>query len=89
GFTFSKELCAEKLQISDINKVPTVRIPLYVEDIEYEIKEEIQKLYQEGYRTIFIFKDARLSLLEEELNAVNDGYFLFLNHIQQIQINIS
>ncbi|PFR16728.1 sacsin N-terminal ATP-binding-like domain-containing protein [Bacillus cereus] len=89
GFTFSKELCAEKLQIADINKVPTVRIPLYVEDIEYEIKEEIQKLYQEGYRTIFIFKDARLSLLEEELTAVNDGYFLFLNHIQQIQINIS
>ncbi|PEO46724.1 hypothetical protein CN563_13200 [Bacillus sp. AFS026049] len=89
GFTFSKESCAKKLQITDINKVPTVRIPLYVEDIESEIEEEIQKLYQEGYRTIFIFKDARLGLLEEELAAVNEGYYLFLNHIQQIQINIS
>ncbi|RXT14876.1 sacsin N-terminal ATP-binding-like domain-containing protein [Ammoniphilus sp. CFH 90114] len=89
GFTFSKELCAKKLQISDSNKVPTVRIPLHVEDIEYEIAEEVQKLYKEGYRTIFIFMDARLSVLEEELAAVNDGYFLFLNNIQIIQINIS
>jgi hypothetical protein len=89
GFTFSKELCAKKLQISDINKVPTVRIPLLVEDIESEIEEELQKLNKEGYRTVFIFKDARLGLLEEELATVNDGYYLFLNHIQQIQINIS
>ncbi|ULT55863.1 DUF3883 domain-containing protein [Neobacillus drentensis] len=89
GFTFSKELCAKKLQISDINKVPTVRIPLYLDEIETEIEEEIQKLYQEGYQTIFIFKNARSGLLEDELAAVNDGYYLFLNHIQMIQINIS
>ncbi|MFF2450759.1 DUF3883 domain-containing protein [Neobacillus sp. NPDC058068] len=88
GFTFSKDLCAKKLQISDINKVPTVRIPLYIENIEPEIEEEIQKLYQDGYHTIFIFRDARLVILEEELAAINDGYFLFLNHIHQIQINL-
>ncbi|WLR60156.1 DUF3883 domain-containing protein [Guptibacillus hwajinpoensis] len=89
GFTFSKELCAERLQISDINNVPTVRIPLYVFDIESEIKREINHLYKKGYETIFVFKNAQFGLLQEELASVNEGYFLFLNHIEKIQIDVS
>lgn len=88
GFTFSKKLCAELLMISDIDKVPTVRIPLLIEDLDDSIHHEVQKLYQNGYQTIFVFKNAKLDLLEDELAAVNDGYFLFLNNIQEIELNV-
>lgn len=89
GFTFSKELCAKRLNISDVNRVPTIRIPLLIESLADDIEKEIQELYVKGYQTIFVFKHAKFNILEQELSTVNDGYYLFLNNIEEVQFKVS
>lgn len=85
-FTFSKERCAIKLGLTDINKVPTIRIPFLVKADELqqtnpEILETVNELSGEGYQSIFIFKYPNIQLINEEMNEVNNGYFIFLRNI--------
>ncbi|MCC5804668.1 sacsin N-terminal ATP-binding-like domain-containing protein [Rossellomorea vietnamensis] len=89
GFTFSKKLCSERLRIKNVNKVPTIRIPLLIESLPVEIEREIEFLYKEGFTTIFVFRNAQMNFLKQEIDTVNDGYFLFLNNIEQLLMNIS
>lgn len=89
-FTFSKVLCAKKLNIHDLRKVPTIRIPfeLMPNEIEKEVNNTVSSLIKEGYTSVFIFKNARLDLLLEEIKLVDDGYFLFLRNVCSVEIKL-
>lgn len=79
-FTFSKERCAKLLNMKKEN-VPTIRIPLWINEVEEKIEKDIDFLKSNGYSTIFVFKNAEIEIFNEEIKDVDDGYFLFLNNI--------
>ncbi len=79
-FTFSKKHCASYLNISEVS-VPTVRIPFEVNSLDSVEKEQINLLDKAGYKTVFIFKNARMPEFAFELDNIENGYFLFLNSI--------
>lgn len=88
-FTFSKSYCAKILNKNN-SQVPTIRIPFYVNT--FELSEEITNICDEfeknGYSTIFVFQNANLSLILEELDMLNNGYFIFLRNIKRFCIEI-
>jgi len=87
-FTFSKNKCA-KLLNRELNEVPTIRIPILLEDVPNEIKEEIHILKNKGYSTIFVFTNAKIGMFMEEIQTIDSGFFLFLNHIYECKIDLS
>lgn len=87
-FTFSKEKCSQILNMK-LDEVPTIRIPLYLEEIDAEINEDIELLKDNGYSTIFVFKDVDIASYLEELKDVNDGYFMFLNNVYECTFEIN
>lgn len=89
-FTFSKEKSSKKLNVKLKESVPTIRIPFLLEEEEIDlvVKEKIKELTNLGYETIFIFKSANSKKLVEELADVNSGYFLFLHHINFIELEV-
>lgn len=86
-FTFSKKVCSEKLSMS-VNKIPLIRIPIVVDDIDFQINQEINELKKSGYKTVFVFMNARIEEFLEEVKKINTGMFIFLNHIEQCVISI-
>lgn len=86
-FTFSKSLCSKKLNIEE-SKVPTVRIPFLVERVDTNIKKYVESLVNDGYSTIFVFKNAKIDDIVEEVKEINNGYFIFLNNISYCEINV-
>lgn len=86
-FTFSKSICAQNLNIEE-HRIPTIRIPFLVNDIEWQIEEIVGTLTKDGYSTIFIFRKAEIEGLVEELSEVKNGYFIFLNNIECCDINV-
>ena len=86
-FTFSKSFCSKALNTSK-DKIPTVRIPFLVENIENELSEIVSNLVSQGYTTVFIFKNVETSSFIEELEELENGYFLFLNHVNHCVINM-
>ena len=58
-FTFSKKVCSEKLSMS-VNKIPLIRIPIVVDDIDFQINQEINELKKSCYKTVFVFMNARI-----------------------------
>lgn len=86
-FTFSKEKSAALLGMK-AEEVPTIRIPLFLEQVEINIIDDIESLKNNGYSTIFAFKDVDLDLLFDELYEINDGYFMFLNNIYECVFDI-
>lgn len=82
-FTFSKRKCAHILGVNE-DSVPTIRVPFIVEDRELEqsIAEEVAKLENEGFTTVFIFKNAKYDNIYDEILDINNGYFIFLNNIE-------
>jgi len=86
-FTFSKAICAKALSKSE-NKIPTVRIPFLVKEIDHKIDLYVQDLKVQGYITVFIFRNAKIIEFIEELKDINNGYFLFLNSINICRIDV-
>ena len=84
-FTFSKKHCANILGKSQ-DKIPTIRIPFLVEDIDINIKNQVDLLVDYGYTSVFIFKDAKIADFEDELNKLDNGYFMFLRNIEKCKI---
>lgn len=84
-FTFSKYLCAQLLNMKQ-EDVPTIRIPILLEDISDDIKQNIKKLRDKGYSTIFIFRKLKSNLFLNEMETINEGFFLFLKNIQECQM---
>jgi hypothetical protein len=87
AFTFSKSKCAETLNLKETD-VPTVRVPFPVnkEEIKPEIISIIKKLEAEDYTSIFIFKDSKISIIEQEIKDFDKSSFLFLKNISQFEI---
>jgi len=86
-FTFSKKICSEKLSIPEEN-IPMIRVPLLVETIDDSIFAKMQELEQQGYKTVFVFKNAKVKEFLEELEQVDNGMFIFLNNIEECCIKI-
>ena len=89
-FSFSKTRCAKELN-KDVTQVPTVRIPFLVEDnqIEIELRQRILAYESQGYSTFFIFKDGSKEKLSDELQDISSGWLIFLNHIENVDIDFS
>ena len=83
-FTFSRDLCAQKLK-TDINSVPTIRIPLLYKP-DNHLKKAIESIVEQGYVTVFIFINAKIEDFVQELNSVENDYFLFLNNVSGCKI---
>ena len=79
NFSFSKSLCAKELNIPIAN-VPMIRIPLLVK-INDEMDNLFSKIKEQGYTTIFLFKNAQVGEFINEVKAVNNGFFLFLKNV--------
>ena len=86
-FTFSKSLCSKMLGMEQ-KDVPTIRIPLLLDDIPYIIKNDVEMLCRKGFTTVFVFKNAKIDLFLDEVKAIDTGHFLFLNNIAECCINI-
>lgn len=86
-FTFSKHICSEKLSMSK-EKIPTVRIPFLVTNIDNNLQHYISNLVASGFTTVFIFKNARFDVFSEEISEITNNHFLFLRSIKQCDISI-
>lgn len=88
-FTFSKERCAEILGKSK-SEVPTIRIPFFVEEAEIDAKiiENCDELESQGFSTIFVFENAKISLILEEIDLIHNGYFLFLKNLSKFILDV-
>ncbi len=86
-FSFSKNIAAQKLGLNT-NRVPTVRIPFLVSDVDAKTEKEIQKFLEQGYTTVFIFKNANIMKLEDEIKDFSSDLFIFLRYIQECFICI-
>ena len=87
-FTFSKRLCADRLNVNP-EEVPMIRIPILTNEPSRGIVKCINDLKSEGYQTIFIFRNAKIKEFAEEMQEVNSGYFIFLNNIESCTINMT
>lgn len=96
SFSFSKSLCARKLNIPESN-IPMIRIPLLVQ-VSNDMQEIFDDIKEKGYNTIFLFKNAKTEEFLNEIKTVDNGYFLFLRNVisctfelpsYNTQINIS
>ena len=88
-FSFSKSRCAKEMKKS-VDRVPTVRIPFLVEEtnINDALKQAINKYEENGYTTFFIFKKGNKDKLLAELTDLSSGWLLFLNHIENVTIDL-
>lgn len=87
-FTFSKQLAAKQLGGINENKVPTIRIPFTVESVDVEIDGVLDELKEKGYTTVFVFCNANISTLLQEVMSVTSDYFLFLRHLAKVNIQV-
>lgn len=86
AFSFSKNRTAKALNIEDVSDVPTIRVPFLVENMINEEVMYLEKLKQSGYKTVFIFREAKTQKFNEELTQISNDYFLFLNNMKEIEI---
>jgi hypothetical protein len=86
-FTFSRATCSEVLGVSE-QEIPLIRIPFLIDQnkLEDHIVQEVESLKNNGYQTVFIFKNAKLNYLAEEMKSLDESYFMFLNHISDVSI---
>ncbi len=87
-FTFSKEKCSQLLNMKP-SEVPTIRIPLFLEFAEQEIIDDVNLLKDNGYSTVFVFKNVDISLYLDEINEINEGFFLFLNNVSECAFEVN
>ena len=81
-FTFSKKICSHKLKL-DINNIPVL-----LELHDDKICNKVLELKENGYTTLFIFKNAQIETFLEDVSNVNEGDFIFLNSVENCKIRI-
>ena len=86
-FTFNKKICSQRLGI-DVNNIPIIRIPILLESQDIRLYNKVLSLRDNGYNTIFIFKDAQIETFLEDVSNVSDGDFIFLNNVEESEITI-
>jgi len=86
--TFSKEF--SKQIVPQAPKVPLIRIPHELEkSVKDELADEIRKMQNEGFNTIFIFSGVLANQIDEEYTSFANTTLLFLNSIQVIKIHLT
>ena len=86
--TFSKEL--SKKLIPQAVKVPLIRIPHELDkSVRNELSDEIKRIQDEGFDTIFIFSGVLANQIDEEYTSFASTTLLFLHNIQVIKIDLS
>ena len=86
--TFSKELSRQI--VPQAPKVPLIRIPHELDkSVRNELADEIEKMQDEGFNTIFIFSGVLADQIDEEYTSFANTTLLFLNSIQIIKIHLS
>ena len=86
--TFSKEL--SKKLIPQAAKIPLIRIPHELDkSIKNELSDEIKRIQDEGFETIFIFSGVLVNQIDEEYTSFACTTLLFLHNIQVIKIDLS
>lgn len=86
--TFSKEL--SKQIVPQAPKVPLIRIPHELEkSVKDELADEVRKMQNEGFNTIFIFSGVLANQIDEEYTSFANTTLLFLNSIQVIKIHLT
>ena len=86
--TFSKEL--SKQIIPQAPKVPLIRIPHELDkSLRQKLSDEIKRMQDEGFETIFIFTGVLANQIDEEYTSFASTTLLFLNSIQTITIHLS
>ena len=87
-FTFSKSICAKRLNKSD-TQVPTVRIPFLIDKNELgeDVNLSIENCKKEGFTTFFVFNRAKVAKFLNELNGFDSGWLLFLRNIGEVEIS--
>lgn len=87
-FTFSKSICAKKLN-KDTEKVPTVRIPFLCDKCELngDVNDAIDVCKRDGFTTFFIFLNSKTDKFLNELEGFDAGWLLFLRQITEVSID--
>ena len=86
--TYSKEL--SKKLIPQAVKVPLIRIPHELDkSVRNELSNEIKRIQDEGFDTIFIFSGVLANQIDEEYTSFASTTLLFLHNIQVIKIDLS
>ena len=86
--TYSKEL--SKKLIPQAVKVPLIRIPHELDkSVRNELSNEIKRIQDEGFDTIFIFSGVLANQIDEEYTSFANTTLLFLHNIQVIKIDLS
>jgi len=84
--TFCKEL-TKKLLEKDL-KVPLIRIPHHFSNnLNNEVNEVINNLINNGYKSIFIFENAKRNNVNFELENFDTSSLLFLRNINELKID--
>lgn len=78
-FTFSRLQTIKLLPY--IENVPLIRIPHEFTDKRYE--DITEKIFEQGYATVFIFETAS-NKLKQEVSEFSSDCLLFLNHISRV-----
>lgn len=86
-FTFNKNICSQKLGL-DANNLPIIRIPILLDFQDIRLYRKVLSLKNEGYNTIFIFKNAEIETFLEDISNVSEGDFIFLNNVEKCEITI-
>ena len=85
--TFSKVL--SKQIVPQAPKVPLIRIPHELDKtIKYDLSDEIKRIKDDGFETIFIFSGAVANQIDEEYTSFANTTLLFLHSIQVIKIDL-
>ena len=85
--TFSKGL--SKKLIPQAVKVPLIRIPHELDrSVRNELSDEIKRIQDEGFETIFIFSGVLANQIDEEYTSFASTTLLFLHNIQVIKIDL-
>lgn len=86
--TFSKGL--SKKLILQATKVPLIRIPHELDkSVKNELSDDIKRMQDEGFNTIFIFSGVLANQIDEEYTSFASTTLLFLHSIQVIKIDLN
>jgi hypothetical protein len=83
--TFSRELTMRA--VPQALRVPLVRIPHPVEPaLRIQLAGTLDKLRNDGFKTVFVFTDLVASGIEAEFSAFDRTCLLFLRHVRQVEL---
>lgn len=83
--TFSRELTSAI--IPKASSVPLIRIPHPIDTkIQAQLSTVVQKIFQQGYSTIFVFSDLIANFVENEFESLEPTSLLFLRNVKEVTL---